>query len=276
MSFNEAISGSFERSISLFRASYSFIAQPRAFKPKELALVWFGPYAPSFTVYMPIYVAATVLPDALTTGSLFEYDPDSAYWSFLAVGNWVSRFYRYAMPYVEGVRAGMETGLFHAADGIELQASITLTFGQMEAVVASLTQFVSTTPMVVTSRWSELLGEVITRFHDGYIMEDLDSAEITATKLFYPRWWLKSVGYFENNPNPDGIMFEPSPIAEDEGDMGASAGAATAEDSIVRKGWSVSSAATVCGVLGALAGSLVGYAGARYAYFRRSYTVIPL
>jgi hypothetical protein len=40
---------------------------------------------------------------------------------------------------------------------------------------------------------------------DGYRIDDLHSETLKPTKLFYPLWWLKQVGYFPDGVNPDTI-----------------------------------------------------------------------
>ena len=62
MTFSQIIQGSYERSISLFRTSYSFVAQARQGVPDILALLWFGQYAPSSCSYAPFYLASTNVP----------------------------------------------------------------------------------------------------------------------------------------------------------------------------------------------------------------------
>ncbi len=42
-------------------------------------------------------------------------------------------------------------------------------------------------------------------------MNSLDQPTIGMTKMFYPQWWLESVGYFKIGGNPDGILFQPQP-----------------------------------------------------------------
>lgn len=58
----EILQGSYERSISLFRTSYSFVSQARPTKPDQLALLWFSQYAPSASSYAPFYVASNHVP----------------------------------------------------------------------------------------------------------------------------------------------------------------------------------------------------------------------
>lgn len=70
MTQHEVIQGEFPRAISLFRTSYSVVANPRANKDDALSLVWLAQYAPDIAAYTPMYVGAETLPPAWTTGNM--------------------------------------------------------------------------------------------------------------------------------------------------------------------------------------------------------------
>ena len=73
VSAKDATAGIFERSISLFRTSYSTVTQSRAQLPNEVgAKVWVCQYMPAMSAYVPLYVAAPELPECVTVGSLFK------------------------------------------------------------------------------------------------------------------------------------------------------------------------------------------------------------
>lgn len=65
----------------------------------------------------------------------------------------------------------------------------------------------------IVSAWRDLLPKLITKYHDGYQAEGLESKDIEMKRLFYPAWWLKAVGYFDSkiNTGPGVIMFSPGP-----------------------------------------------------------------
>jgi dipeptidase len=66
MSMDEILEGTFERPISMFRTSYSFVATARKYVPDELALLWLSVYAPSTSSYTPLYIHADAAPQTLT------------------------------------------------------------------------------------------------------------------------------------------------------------------------------------------------------------------
>ena len=59
--------------------------------------------------------------------------------------------------------------------------------------------------------WTELFPKLITKYHDGYIAQNLESPMISMHKLFYPKEWLDATGFWNNkiNKGDDVIMFNP-------------------------------------------------------------------
>ncbi len=74
----DAMEGEYPRTISLFRTSYSFVAQARSNVHNVLSRVWMSQYAPDTSSYIPLYVATDTLPDSLIKGTMHKYDPGTA------------------------------------------------------------------------------------------------------------------------------------------------------------------------------------------------------
>jgi hypothetical protein len=83
-----------------------------------------------------------------------------------------------------------------------------------EALISLLTKFSSLEAEKTTTAWRDLLPHLITKFHDGYIAENLNGTAINMNKMFYPKWWLEVTDYFKQKGNTGAgvILFEPSPI----------------------------------------------------------------
>ena len=65
MTMQEALDGSYERSISIFRTSYSFVAVARKNIPTNLlSMIWFGQYQPSTSNYVPVCQRSSSASDA--------------------------------------------------------------------------------------------------------------------------------------------------------------------------------------------------------------------
>ena len=243
MTMEQALDGSYERSISIFRTSYSFVAVARAnLKHESLAMLWFGQYQPSTSQYVPLYIRADP-PTPLTRGSLFKYDNEIPFWNYLAVNNYGSRFYKYAIPDIKDMQSILDHQLIDAveefesnvealmkdvgeehavkegststsnANSISHEVAKLVSEGEKDTVTVMMDAFCAEQVSKVSKAWRDLLPQLITKFHDGYIAETLTGPAITMTKIFYPKWWLQVSGYFDpaNAPNPDGpntILFD--------------------------------------------------------------------
>ena len=215
----DMIQGGFERAISLFRTSYSIVCMARAKLPNPVgAMVWFTQHAPSGSSYTPLYVSASNPPAGYMKGSLFKYDNTVAFWNFAAAANYAARFYEFAMQDVREVQNALESkwvSKSHAieAKAAEILATRTNTTEAIHMVNDMLDDFTNAAGDETVATWRDLLPRLITLYHDGYHAEDLTGSAIRMKKLFYPKWWLDAVGYFNNKPQtgPDVIMFQPTP-----------------------------------------------------------------
>ena len=92
-----------ERAISMFRCSYSFISQARSWLPDPIGgVLWFGEDAPHSTCYIPFYCQITEVPESFSAGSRLIFDKDFAWWAFNFVSNWADLKYSYM---IEDIKA---------------------------------------------------------------------------------------------------------------------------------------------------------------------------
>ncbi|OQS00659.1 peptidase [Achlya hypogyna] len=191
-----ALTGHFERAISIFRASYSFVAVPDPIN-SFMGTLWFGQYAPHATSYVPVYAHVDRVPAAMAHGSLHRYEmTKSMYWAFAVVGNWMTRFYLFIAPIVRSVQSDLESS--HLAHQPAV-ATATQALGEnVTAIAAYLQKQTDAAANATHVRFIRLFGELVTRFHDGYEMRNITAAPaIVMSSVFYPEWWLRRVGYFD-------------------------------------------------------------------------------
>jgi hypothetical protein len=211
MTIWEANEGEFPRAISLFRTSYSFVTEPRKDKPDLFARMWFGQYAPDSTTYTPIYVQSKKLSKALTSGTMQKYDSNSAWWNFCVVYNYASRFYMYAMEPVRKLQHRLETELLSSANDLESSLSALASDSKNnDIIIDKLTKFTVEKGDYVSKEWKELFPVLLTTYRDGYIIGGQQNTTVTIKKLFYPKWWLETVGFFNYPGNKNGILFAPN------------------------------------------------------------------
>lgn len=155
--------------------------------PDYFALFWIAQYAPSRSVYVPIYVTGDA-PSEATTGSLIAYTDHSAFWNFAVVGNWAARFYSHAYPVLFTNIQALESQLVNDLEQFEAKyiPIYNAHSKSVSKIQTEINNFIQAKSSGVADTFRALLPQFITQFHDGYFASDLNAQIITMNKLFYP------------------------------------------------------------------------------------------
>ena len=197
MKMPELMAGRFERVISLFRTSYSFVTQSRAEKsPLVGPLTWFGQFTPHSTVYIPVYASVSSVPDSLSRGALQKMDRKANFWGFSAVGNYAAQWFTFAIEDVKKKQAKFEDAWFKEQDNVEDLADSITGYGGDVAGIGFLTDWCNGEAKSVLAAWWDFLDVLMAKYRDGYMMDNVHTETLAPTKLFYPRWWLEATGFW--------------------------------------------------------------------------------
>ncbi|CAM9850452.1 unnamed protein product [Scytosiphon promiscuus] len=197
-SLEDVKKGFFERSISIFRTSYSSVTQSRSFLPDEVgALLWLSQYKPSMSTFIPVYVGAQEVPRPYTIGSLLRFSKEASYWAFSVVGNWAERYRMYAHVDVAAHQSQLEEPLFAGQVELEEAAAALVMDGDVDGARAMLAHHTNDSAVAAVSSYHTLFDTLVARYHDGYKMDDPAAEIVKMNKMFYPKTWLEGVGYFE-------------------------------------------------------------------------------
>jgi len=96
---------------------------------------------------------------------------------------------------VKQAQSDIEKQEFADTTAAELEAESLLKIDEDKAK-AYLTAYQINNSKKYTPAWWALLDHLITKYHDGYRLDDFHSETINPTALFYPINWLKQVGFF--------------------------------------------------------------------------------
>lgn len=137
------------------------------------------------------------------------------------LGNYASRFYKFAIEPVRALQRRLEIALAGDVSALETKIHSEITESPSSgasSVVAQLTRFTLEKGQQVSAELRDLFPYLITHYRDGYVLTT-DTPTIGITKMFYPRWWLEATGYFRIGPNksPSAIMFASREQALSEG-----------------------------------------------------------
>ncbi len=182
------------RAISMFRCSYSFVAQARSWLPDPIGgLLWFGEDAPDTTCYVPLYCGVTKVPAGWSQGNRHEFDPNSAWWAFNFVNNWAVLRWDAILKDVNLEQAKWEGDFFAKQADVEAKAQKLYKKDPKQAV-SYLTDYSYKSMEKVQKAWWTLAWQLVGKYQDGYVM----SPEGKQEKIGYPTWWLKAVGFGED------------------------------------------------------------------------------
>lgn len=208
--------GFFPRAISMFRTSYSHVTEiGRRDGALVGARIWASQGAPHASMYTPLHVMPASLapadaarnkvanmPPSYTQGSLhradvFDADPTKAsiFWRSTMVNNWARAVgYDFAWESILQAQRQVDAEALAAAEEAEEAAAQAASPTEAAALLADADRRVAARSAV---RHRELVAKLMTTLHDGYRM-DPSTPKLNLTKLFYPRWWLAKVGYYQD------------------------------------------------------------------------------
>jgi len=191
-----------ERPISTQQTAFSFVSQSRSFLPREIGGVfWYGVDDTYSTVYVPLYVNMTTIPDCFAGGSIKELDLSSAFWIFNLVANLAYTKYSYAIKDIQAVQSRLEDKYELYQPAIE-KAALELHKKKPETAVNFLTDYSVNESERLFQEWYELWRYMVVKYLDGYI-NDVNISDGRAPKGvgygddFFKRVVKERPGYYD-------------------------------------------------------------------------------
>lgn len=176
-----------ERAISMFRCSYSFVSQARSWLPDPIGgVLWFGEDSPQTTCYIPFYCQITEVPESFSSGSRIVFDKDYAWWAFNFVSNWADLKYSYMIEDIKEVQEEIEGDFFAMQPAVEM-AALELYKKDPALAVKFLTNYSNDAANRAVDAWWELADDLVAKYDDGYIG--------ASDQVGYPTWWLEEVDF---------------------------------------------------------------------------------
>jgi len=175
-----------ERAISMFRCSYSFVSQARSWLPDPVGgILWFGEDAPHSTCYIPFYCGITEVPKSFSSGRRDVFDKNSAWWAFNFVSNWADLKYSYMIEDIKTAQNELEGDFFAMQPAVEMAAA-ELYKKDPALTVKYLTNYSNDCANRAVDKWWKLADELIGKYDDGYV---------DGSSVGYPTWWLEEVDF---------------------------------------------------------------------------------
>jgi dipeptidase len=195
---DDRVSNDWNRTISLFRCSYSFVGQVRSNLPDPLAAVaWFGEDQPITTLYMPVYAGTKKVPESYSIGDRTKFDRTSTWWAFNFVANWADLRFDAMIKDIRAEQQRLEGKFFAAQADFERRAA-DLYRRNPDQGLDMITEYVNKAMTEVDTDWWALAWNLVGKYYDGYEM----TPQGRQNTLGYPKEWLDSVGFGDQDAEP--------------------------------------------------------------------------
>ncbi len=157
-----------ERPVSTQQTGFSYVAQMRAWLPRQVGgVLWFGNDDGNMVAYTPVYCGNTVQPVCYNTPGAdgLHFSMDNAFW----VCNWVSNMvyprYSQLFPSLKEVRDSLELSYFAQQKEVEDKA-VALYQTAPASAVEYLNSYSNKQAEQMLSRWKQLATYLIVKFND--------------------------------------------------------------------------------------------------------------
>mmetsp|Transcript_26851 Transcript_26851/g.32527 ORF Transcript_26851/g.32527 Transcript_26851/m.32527 type:complete len:235 (-) Transcript_26851:1037-1741(-) len=188
------VEGAWERPISIFRSTYTFIALTR-----QRVLFW-GPHAAKTTCYVPLSFQMGDVPHMYKSVWQGRFSRQDAYWAFRYVATIAQIKFSYMIKEISELQNELEK------KAISKVFPANFSNEQANDIYNSHAQ-------EVLESWWKLADQLVFRYADGFInqvtSEDSPAFKngkkltFTSKPTGYPETWLRKVGYSEGPPPLD-------------------------------------------------------------------------
>lgn len=179
-----------ERAISTQQTGFSFVAQSRNWLPDHIGgILWFGVDDSYSTVYVPMYCGITRVPEtyAVGNGTLFDFEWNSAFWTFNFVSNFTYLKYNEMIVDVRKVQAELEAKYLTFQPAVDMAAAELYKTNPAMAR-EFLTEYSVSQGNQCVARWQKLGQDLLVKYLDGNV-----KVNGHVTYPGYPEWWLRKI-----------------------------------------------------------------------------------
>jgi len=196
------VSGNWERTITLYRTSDSYVVQSRSWLPDTVGgVVWFGPHSASATTYLPLLPGLMKSsPASLEWGWQGVFNSSTNFWTNRMLANYMNIKYNQMVGLVREMQNEIEMQglkLVEKVSNMYLNSPTAEVEQQIEALLTNNVE-------AALSASRKLFFELNFRFADGYDNQWKSSQAggkiFTSSSIGYPGWWLEEVRYPDGPP----------------------------------------------------------------------------
>jgi len=185
--------GNWERTIGLYRTSDSHIVQSRHWLPSAVGgVLWWGPHAAPYTVYVPFAAGMTALPDS-TLGIYSTLDKSTLFWGVRYLANLCQLKRSYAIQDVNALQDAWHKKSLQVQADLDAAA----TGGKPPAGLTSA--YLSHAAEVLKALFAAS-DDLFFKYADGWVSEVAADGTFSSRVVPAPDWWLRAVNYTDGPP----------------------------------------------------------------------------
>jgi len=174
--------GSWERTVSIYRTTYTWVAQAKAGLPSDAAgLIWWGVGDSSKTVFNPLMVSAGEPPQAVTLGRQSHLDRRSFYWAVRYLSNLAQIRYDRMIVDIQAHSKQLEAAAFTLQTKLR---STTDPTRRKQLIDTHATE-------ALTATW-QLCDDLMVRYADGVQTTPQPDGTVVTSNIGYSAKWLAS------------------------------------------------------------------------------------
>lgn len=165
-----------ERATATQQTGFSFVAQCRNWLPNAIGgIFWFGVDDAASTCYVPMFCCIDQIPMqyAEGNGSMVDYSPTAAFWTFTKVSNFVYSRYNDMIKHVNEKQAYWEGKFVKEIE--QMSSSMKdLCVNNPEAAKKMLNGYSNKAAADVCAEWENLFTYLLVKYNDGNVKKEKD------------------------------------------------------------------------------------------------------
>ncbi|MCL1851100.1 MAG: C69 family dipeptidase [Bacteroidetes bacterium] len=170
-----------ERATATQQTGFSFVAQARSQFPNAFGgILWFSVDDVASTCYVPMFCCLTKIPEPFKegNGSMVEYSPTSAFWTFTKVSNFAYTRYNTMIKHINEKQDQWENQSIHDIKNLERYV-LGIYEKDPEKAIEQLTNFSNQRAHEVVNEWNKLFEYLLVKYHDGNIKKEENGKFLT-------------------------------------------------------------------------------------------------
>jgi len=160
-----------ERATATQQTGFSFVGQARSQYPNTFGgILWFGVDDAASSCYVPMFSSITVIPEPFRegNGSMVQYSPTAAFWTFTKVSNFAYSRYNAMIKHINEKQNYWENKSINDIANMNPNSS-----------VDQLNDFSNRRAHEVVNEWNKLFEYLLVKYHDGNIKKEENGKFIT-------------------------------------------------------------------------------------------------